>query len=59
MKADDEYYSMHYKKYYKVLSDFPEINLCGEDSCQYSGSQQLIDFGIMTVNNEYINAFRQ
>ena len=56
MKEDEEYYSMHYTKYYRVLSDLPEINLYNDDSCQYLGSQQLIDLGIMTVSEEYLGA---
>ena len=53
MKEEEEYYSMHYKKYYKVLSDLPDINLKRDFSYQYEGSQQLIDLEIMVVDEKF------
>lgn len=47
MKIDDEYHSYHYKKYYKVLADMPEISMKYEGSRQYTGSKQLIELGLM------------
>jgi len=48
LKLDDkEYYSMHYKKYYRVLNDLPDLTLKYEGSEVFTGSKQLIELGIM------------
>ena len=47
MKMDEEYHSYHYKKYFKVLSDMPEISMRYEGSREFTGSKQLLDLGLM------------
>jgi len=47
MKMDDEYHSYHYKKYYKVLRDVPDVSMKYEGSEIFTGSKQLMTLGLM------------